>query len=153
MVVTYREVQRTFYIKHNNLWMIVHNTKQLLETTTSDCATNSGHGIVIETGPPDKCYPCPYCVWKLVSSGKRVHLPFYYFHYATILVLSSSTGSSHKNSRDGRLAWCCTVILQLDLYTWGIQWLRQTNLIYSLGRVPEHHFRVLVFVARDKKRG
>ena len=96
MVVIYREVQRTFDIKHNNLLVIVQSTKTILQTTTSDCATNSGHGIVDATGLLDQRCPCPYCIRQLVSSGKRVHLPFYTFHYATIFVLSLSTGYSPK---------------------------------------------------------
>ena len=125
MVVIYREVQRTFDIKHNNLWVIVQSTKTILQTTTSDCATNSGHGVVDATGPLDQRFPCPYCIRQLGSSGKRVHLHFYPFHYATIFVLSSSTGSSRKHSREGILAWCRTLTPKLYLYTWGLQWTRQ----------------------------
>ena len=125
MVVIYCEVQRTFDIKHNNLWVIVHSTKTRLQTATSYCATNSGHGIVYATGLLDKRCLCPYCIFQLGSSVERVHLPFYPFHYALILVLYLSTGSSRKNSREGRLAWCRTVIPQLYLYTWGLQWARQ----------------------------
>ena len=121
MVVIYREVQRTFDIKHNNLLVIVQSTKKILQTTTSDCATNSGHGIVDATGTLDQRCPCPYCIRQLGSSSKRVHLPFYPFQYSAIFVFSLSTGSSRKHSREGRLAWCRTVIPQLDLYTWGLQ--------------------------------
>ena len=124
MVVIYREVQRTFDIQHNNLWVIVHNTKNILQTTTSDCSTKSGHGILDATGTLDQRFPCPYCIHQLSLSGKRVHLTFYPFHYATIFVLSSSTVSSCNNLIEGRLDFCCTVIPQVYIYTWGLQWER-----------------------------
>ena len=122
MVVIYCEFQRTFDINQNNLLVIVHNTQNILQTTTSDCATNSGHSIVDKTGPLDQRCPCLYCICQLGSSGKRVHLTFYPFHYAAIFVLSSSTGSYRKYLREGRLTRWCTVIPQLDIYTWSIQW-------------------------------
>ena len=65
MVVIYRESQRKFDIKHNNLWVIVQSTKKILQTTTSDWATNSGHGIVDATDPLDQRCPCPYCIRQL----------------------------------------------------------------------------------------
>ena len=56
--------------------MIVQSTKKILQTTTFDCATSIGHGIVDATGTLDQRLPCPYCICQLGSSGKWVHLPF-----------------------------------------------------------------------------